>query len=205
MQPQNNDSPPAFAFRFRNKVLLIAGVLVLALLVLSWVNLPYGPLDWAAHAQPYEPPEPPPPLPPRDFPVIRLWADYTQRELLYEFDGYRLYEGRRSEGHAVYYFDGRHIFQGSNNTGERLYTIVPIGSHEWRLFAGPNVTGPLVYTIRKNRIRAGRPNGPVIYFVRGDDLLEGPNKLGPLVFHSNADLRYPPILLLLAPLADGRW
>jgi hypothetical protein len=136
---------------------------------------------------------------------VRLWADYRQRELLYEFDANTVYAGPRAWAQPVLHFDGRHIYRGGNATGEALFTVIPVGLGGWRVFAGANTAAPLAYTIEHQRIRRGGPKGPILYYINYDDLLEGANKLGTLVFHTSTDLRGRPIVPLLAPLAEEAW
>jgi hypothetical protein len=147
-----------------------------------------------------EVPPPPPPELPR---TVRLWADYRQRQLVYEFTEDTVYAGPHALSSAILYFDGRHIYRGSSANGELLFTATEVGIDGWRLFAGATTAAPLAYTIEYNRIRQGGPKGHILYYINHDDLLEGPNKLGTLVFHTNIDLRGSLIVPLLPLLAEG--
>lgn len=136
---------------------------------------------------------------------MRLWADYRQRDLVYEFYDDTVYAGPRASAQAVLYFDGSHIYRGGNASGEPLFTAVEVGVDGWRVFAGANTAAPLAYTIEHQRIRRGGPKGPILYYINYDDVLAGANKLGALVFHTSTDLRGSVVVPLLAPLAEEAW
>jgi hypothetical protein len=154
---------------------------------------------------------------PASVPEIRISDNPVGIPWLYLFrpivgEGGILFEGPNTNGPriAFFRFSGRHgrIHRGASVTGEVLYTVdFPTG----RIWAGPNSTGPLLYTLEvvpigaglQVRIHEGNDKGPIIYTVIDDDLHEGPNEVGPLVFHGNQPLAGP-ILFFLPLLADQR-
>jgi hypothetical protein len=52
MRQRRSDSRSA-AFVFRKKAFLIAGLLLVTLLAIPWLDFPYGEMDWIALSQPY--------------------------------------------------------------------------------------------------------------------------------------------------------
>jgi hypothetical protein len=129
----------------------------------------------------------------------RLYSDPQQRNLVFEIDNGRVYQGTRQEGQAVLFFNGSRIFRGANTTGEILFNV-----QGERIFVGPNATGPLAYTVRGGRVYEGNDRGPIIYTISDTRGYGGANTTGNVVFESNIDLSGD-ILFLIPILGDRRF
>jgi len=151
---------------------------------------------------------------PTPAPQIRVSDNYIGNPWLYLWDqpSGRLFEGPNTIGSRIVFFamDGSRgrIHRGANATGEIMFTV---DFTSGRIWAGPNPTGPLLYTLQlvpssrgpEVRVHEGNEKGPIIYTIHGDNMYDGPNVIGPLVYHGSAPFRGP-IQFLLPLLADHR-
>lgn len=151
---------------------------------------------------------------PTPAPQIRISTSSIGRPWQYLWDGPsgRLFEGPNTTGQRVVYFNvgtrGGRIHRGANATGEILFTV---DFNTGRIWAGPNPTGPLLYTLSlmpssfgpEVRVHEGSEQGPIIYNINGDNMYEGPNATGELVFHASHPIRGP-VQFLLPLIADRR-
>jgi hypothetical protein len=146
-------------------------------------------------------------------PQIRISESPLRNPYIYVWDptSGNLFQGSSTADPQVVFFDiaGRsgRVHQGANATGEIAFFVDFLTSRIW---VGSNPTGPLAYTLEPVsssrgpiiRVRRGNEAGPILYTINGEDMHEGPNETGRLIYRGSLPFRGP-IQFLLVLLAEG--